>query len=61
MRSGPLGVQLAVIAASPGASDRLEFAALGPPIGTAALSLRERRGVAVLTDDGQLTFVVPRR
>jgi hypothetical protein len=30
-------------------------------IASAAFSLRERTGVAVLTADGQLTFVLPRR
>ena len=33
MRSGPQGAQLAVVAASTDASDRLEFAALGTPLG----------------------------
>ena len=51
MRSGPQGAQLTVIAASPGASDRLEFVALGPPIGT------PNRWLAGTTDGKRLLAV----
>ena len=51
MRSGPQGAQLAVIAASPDASDRLEFVALGPPIGT------PNRWLAGTTDGKRLLAV----
>jgi hypothetical protein len=51
VRAGPQGAQLAVVAPAAGRPDRLELAALGPPLGTA------NRWMSPTTDGAQLWAV----
>jgi len=51
MRSGPQGAQLAIVAPGAGAGDRLEIAAVGPPIGM------PNRWLAATTDGKHLLAV----